>query len=81
MDGTIILNNLHHQSQILASQRPIGAGREWDSYILQRQQHQLSLERSSSTHTSASAWTRQQDGGHRVRVHLNIFHLEASWHV
>ena len=65
----------------LASQRPIGAGREWDSYILQRQQHQLSLERSSSSHTSASAWARQQDGGHRIRIHLNIFHLEASWHV
>ena len=65
----------------LASQRPIGAGREWDSYILQRQQHQLSLERSSSSHTSASSWARQQDGGHRVRIHLNIFHLEASWHV
>ena len=65
----------------LASQRPIGAGREWDSYILQRQQHQLSLERSSSSRTSASAWARQQDGGHRIRIHLNIFHLEASWHV
>ena len=66
----------------LASQRPIGAGREWDSYILQRQQHQLSLERaSSSSHTSASTWARQQDGGHRTRIHLNIFHLEASWHV
>ena len=64
----------------IASQRPIGAGREWDSYILRRQQHQLTLERSSSQ-TSASTWARQQDGGHRVRIHLNIFHLEASWHV
>ena len=73
-----------HQSSEsdLASQRPIGAGREWDSYILQRQQHQLSLEReSSSSRTSASTWARQQDGGHRTRIHLNIFHLEASWHV
>ena len=42
---------------------------------------QLSLERSSSSHTSASTWARQQDGGHRIRIHLNIFHLEASWHV
>ena len=66
----------------LASQRPIGAGREWDSYILQRQQHQLALEReSSSSRTSASTWARQQDGGHRTRIHLNIFHLEASWYV
>ena len=63
----------------LASQRPIGAGREWDSYILQRQQHQLSLEReSSSSRTSASTWASQQDGGHRTRIHLNVFHLEAS---
>ena len=37
------------QNPDLASQRPIGAGREWDSYILQRKQHQLSLERSSSS--------------------------------
>ena len=70
-----------HQDIDLASQRPMGAGREWDSYILQRQRDQLSSERSSSSHTSASTWARRQDGGHRARIHLNIFHLEASWHV
>ena len=53
----------------------------WDSYILQRQRDQPSSARSSSSQSSASTWARQQDGGHRTRIHLNIFHLEASWHV
>ena len=46
---------------------------------MQRQRDRLSSERSSSSHTSASTWARQQDGGHRARIHLNIFHLEATW--
>ena len=83
MDGTFHPRQPQPSDSDIASQRPIGAGREWDSYILQRQQHQLSLEReSSSSRTSASTWARQQDGGHRSQhFHLNIFHLETSWHV
>ena len=56
----------------LALHRPIGAGREWDNYILQRQQgHSSSTRRSSTTRCSASTWARQQDG-RRKRIHLNL---------
>ena len=69
-------------NQDLALHRPIGAGHEWDSYIRQRQQSHLSSTRpTSTTRSAATTWARQQDGGHRARIYLNIFHLEASWRV
>ena len=50
----------------LALHRPIGAGHEWDSYIRQRQQsHSSATRHTSTTRSSAAAWARQQDGGHR----------------
>ena len=62
--------------------QPIGAGREWDNYILQRQQgHSSSTRPTSTTRSSASTWARQQDGGHRTRIHLNVIHLDATWHI
>ena len=65
----------HHQdwNDDLAWYRPIGAGHEWDDYIRHRQQQ--------ARRTSARTWARQQDGGHRTKIYLNIFHLQATWHI
>ena len=52
------------------------------NYILRRQQsHSSSTRPTPATRGSATIWARQQDGGHRTRIHLNIFHLEATWHI
>ena len=75
-------NNIGIGIKTLHSINPIGAGHKWDNYVRQTQHSRSSSTRQSSiTRSSATTWARHQDGGHRAKIYLNIFHLQASWYI
>ena len=81
MDGTSILDSISHRTQTWHFNVPSEQDESGTATSYRGSNISDHLSVSSSSRTSASSWARQQDGGHRTRIHLNIFHLEASWHV
>ena len=66
----------------VAHLQPIGAGREWDTYL--HWLRQIQSQDVGSTHrprTAASTWARHQDGGSTTKVYLNIFELRSSVYI